>query len=250
MKHSDTIASLAAALAKAQGEFKTIAFDADNPHFKSKFASLPATVESVRATLAKYGIAVVQGSTVPETNEGQLVGFGVETTLIHSSGEWLSTVVIVPVEKPTAQGAGSGLTYGRRYGLQAALCLVSDDDDGETATNHPQTPRPASPAAPASRSASKPTPSTHKPVGKSEDVSDELFPFGRNKGRRLGDFTLEELASAKDWCIKTDREKFRELIGKLARQMYLTGGMTPPEQDEAPEPEEPQGEDLDSELPF
>ena len=249
MKKSDSIASLAAALAAAQGEFKTVAFDADNPHFKSKFASLPATVESVRATLAKYKLAVVQGSTVPETNEGVLVGFGVETTLIHASGEWISNVVVVPVEKPTAQGAGSGLTYGRRYGLQALLCLVSDDDDGESATNHPQvarqTARPAPTAAPAASSAPK-APSA--PYTGPKGAGPRLMPFGKNKGKPLSEMSLDDLASAQTWCMDKDADKFADLIKDLSQEMMYKGGKPrpAPENDfEAPLPPEPE----DS-LPF
>jgi hypothetical protein len=240
MKSSETIASLAAALAKAQAEFKAVQFDADNPHFKSKFASLPATVEAVRPILAKHGLAVVQGATLPDSNEGVVTGFAVESILIHTSGEWLSTVVYVPMEKPTAQGAGSGLTYGRRYGLQALLCLVADDDDGETASNHPQTPRPAATRPVAGQTPPKAaTPS-------SDAVRGKVMPFGRNKGVPLTEMSDPDLTSALDWCSDSGekREKFKDLIADLqAEQKART--LVRPGKDAPPPPS-----DDDSQLPF
>jgi hypothetical protein len=228
MKSSEKIAALSAALAKAQAEFKAVQFDADNPHFKSKFASLPATVEAVRPILARHGLAVVQGATLPDSNEGVVTGFAVESLLIHTSGEWISTVVYVPMEKPTAQGAGSGLTYGRRYGLQALLCLVADDDDGETASNHPQIPRPAAPRPVAGQTPPKaPTPSFDAVRGK-------VMPFGRNKGVPLTEMSDPDLTSAIDWCSETGEkaEKFKDLIADLqaeqkARTMVRPGKTAP-----------------------
>lgn len=136
MKHSESITKLAVALVAAQGELKAVGKDAVNPHFKNRYASLDSIIDTVRPVLARHNLAVVQGAGVPETNEhGQLVGFAVETMLIHSSGEWLSNAAVVPVVKSDAQGAGGALTYGRRYGLSALLALATeDDDDGEVAS--------------------------------------------------------------------------------------------------------------------
>jgi hypothetical protein len=136
MKQSDSIAKLAVALVKAQGDMKSIVKDSTNPAFKSSYASLEATVDTVRPILARYGLCTLQGESAPETDEGKLTGFNVETIVLHESGEWISTAVFVPVEKPSAQGAVSALTYGRRAGLRAVFTLADTDDDGETAQNH------------------------------------------------------------------------------------------------------------------
>ena len=246
MKSSEKIAALAAALVKAQAEFKTLTFDADNPHFKSKFASLPGTVEDIRPVLAKHGLAIVQGATVPETTEGVLVGFGVETVIVHSSGEWLSTIVYVPMEKPTAQGAGSGLTYGRRYGLQAALCLVADDDDGETASNHPQRPRAAaSRPAPARSTPEAGSGSPAAPTPSSDAVRGKVMPFGRNKGTLLTEMTDADVESALSWCGESGekREKFATLIADLRAELNARATVRPGKT--TPAAEEP-----DDGLPF
>jgi hypothetical protein len=71
----------------------------------------------------------------------------VETRLVHTSGEWLASVVPVPVAKGDAHGLGSALSYGRRYGLSALLALSTDeDDDGNAAAKAPPAKPQAKPA--------------------------------------------------------------------------------------------------------
>jgi hypothetical protein len=57
------------------------------------------------------------------------------TIITHKSGEWMSQEMSVPVSKPDAQGAGSALTYMRRYALAAVVGVVQADDDGNSASN-------------------------------------------------------------------------------------------------------------------
>jgi hypothetical protein len=52
---------------------------------------------------------------------------------VHTSGEWIEQEMSVPVTKPDAQGAGSALTYMRRYALAAFVGIVQADDDGNAA---------------------------------------------------------------------------------------------------------------------
>jgi hypothetical protein len=150
---SETTATLCAALVAAQGALKPIAKDGKNPAFRARYATLDGIMETVRPALAAHGLAVVQGVVYPETGEGgRLVGITVETRLVHTSGEWLASMVPVPVAKGDAHGLGSALSYGRRYGLSALLALSTDeDDDGNAAAKappaKPQTkPAPAAPA--------------------------------------------------------------------------------------------------------
>ena len=151
MKHSESIANLAAALIAAQAEIKTIGFDSVNPYFKSKYASLTTILETVRPILARHKLAIVQGANTPHTDHnGQLSAVSVESTLIHASGEWITSGVVMPVgvtavEKgsdlrlPTAQNAGAAVSFGRRYALAALLALATDEDvDGNDATYAPK----------------------------------------------------------------------------------------------------------------
>jgi hypothetical protein len=61
---------------------------------------------------------------------------GLVTKLTHAeSGQWQSSLLVMPLPKADPQGYGSALTYGRRYGLSALLGIVTEeDDDGEAAS--------------------------------------------------------------------------------------------------------------------
>lgn len=117
------IDQIATALAKAQMSMNHAAFDSTNPHFKSKFASLPAVIDAVRHTLNEHGIAVVQSPFDAED------GIGIRTILAHESGQSMTSEYVMPVDKQTPQGLGSAITYGRRYALAAVCCIGADEDD-------------------------------------------------------------------------------------------------------------------------
>lgn len=127
MNKSETIGALAEALAKAQAEMSFAKKDSENPFFKSKYSDLASCWEACREPLTKNGLAVIQPTSLSEA------GVVVETTLAHSSGEWISSCLLMPLAKRDAQAVGSAITYGRRYALSAMVGLVSDDDDGEAA---------------------------------------------------------------------------------------------------------------------
>lgn len=135
MNKSESIVKLAEALHKAQGDMKAAIKDATNPHFKSKYADLGAVVDAVKAPLLKHGITFLQGVQDAEN------GVAVETMLLHTSGEWISSTLRLPAQKQDAQGYGSAITYGRRYGLQAMCGIPSEDDDGNAASKPQITPR-------------------------------------------------------------------------------------------------------------
>lgn len=133
---SDSVAALAAALAKAQGMMSHASKDANNPHFKSRYADLAAVWSAVREPLSANGLSVVQ--TVAQ-GDGTV---GVRSLLLHASGEWICSVLEMPVAQKTPQGYGSALTYARRYALAALVGIAQDDDDAEAAT------RPSAPVLP------------------------------------------------------------------------------------------------------
>jgi len=135
MNKSESIAALAAALAKAQAEMENAHKTSSNPHFKSKYADLAEIINTVRPVLAAHGLSVVQfigleaGVAIPIVT--------VETVLMHSSGEWMSSVAAAPLSKPDAQGVGSVTTYLRRYSLAAVTGIAQEDDDGNAASRKP-----------------------------------------------------------------------------------------------------------------
>jgi hypothetical protein len=127
-----------AAFVKAQKDFSPALKTSNNPHFKSKYASLDSCVEAVIDALNANGIALQQFS---YERDG---GVAVETIFIHESGEMLkSGILFVPAVKHDAQGYGSALTYARRYSLMAACGIAPEDDDGNAASKAHPTPKPA-----------------------------------------------------------------------------------------------------------
>lgn len=158
MKHSDTLAKIAPALVAAQAEFKAVGKDRTNPHFKNTYATLDNIIETTRPVLAKHSLSVVQGASTPTTDtDGELVAVTVESVLVHASGEWISESVVMPLAKLDPQGAGSAVTYGRRYSLCALLALATgEDDDGEAATTQTRAAQPtAQRAIPAQKPATQ-----------------------------------------------------------------------------------------------
>ena len=122
MRQSDSIIALATALSKAQGEIDDATKTGMNPAFRSKYADLAAVRAVIREPLAVNDLAVVQ---LPRSIDGAVE---VETMIIHKSGEFIAETLRMPVNKWDAHGIGSGITYGRRYGLMSMLGLAADDD--------------------------------------------------------------------------------------------------------------------------
>lgn len=133
MTTSEQINEIASAMAKAQAAMKPAIKDANNPAFKSKYADLASVWEACRGPLTANGITAWQDVT---TNAD---GIAVTTRLVHSSGQWVEFgPLVVPLMKRDAHGVGSATSYGKRYGLSAAVGIVSDDDDGNAASGHQQ----------------------------------------------------------------------------------------------------------------
>ena len=125
MKTSEQINDLAVALNKAQSDFMVAKKDAKNPFFKSKYATLNSVYEAVAPALLSNGFIIIQ----------PIVGDSVETTLIHASGQFItSSCPIVCAKQNDPQAMGSAITYARRYSLASLLGVMTDeDDDGEKA---------------------------------------------------------------------------------------------------------------------
>lgn len=126
MNKSESIQNLAAALVKAQAEMPAVPFNKTNPFLKNRYADLGAIIETAQPILAKHGLAVSQLC----STDGDRVG--VETVLIHTSGEWIGSTMDIPATeergKSSAQVAGSLVTYVRRYALAAILGMYADED--------------------------------------------------------------------------------------------------------------------------
>jgi len=125
-RSSESIAQLAAALAKAQGELVnpekslTATIREGGPRGSGKtfrYASLSSGLDIVRKTLGQHEIAAVQTTSIDAVS-GIIK---LTTMLAHASGEWIaSDWPVCPVsDTATPHRMGAALTYARRYALLA-----------------------------------------------------------------------------------------------------------------------------------
>lgn len=181
IRQSETIGAIAGALAKAQAEMKSAKKNQDNPYFKSVYADLASCYEACREPLTKNGIAVFQG--IEDSIDGESVTLN--TMLLHSSGEWLSSSLRMPLLKKDPQAVGSVITYARRYGLCAAIGLASEDDDAEGGMARPASPPPPK-AQPVPRQQSKTPDKAEKTPTAKDLLIKRLYYVLCNKEQGLG----------------------------------------------------------------
>lgn len=122
-----TMNKLAEAMAKAWPELKNATLNKVNPHFKSRYADLPAIIDAVREPLAKNGISFAQTTHMTDA------GLVLRTTLLHVSGQSISSDYPLPMMVDKPQQMGSALTYARRYSLAAICGIAADEDDDANA---------------------------------------------------------------------------------------------------------------------
>ncbi len=134
-RSSQSIASLAAALAKAQIELSnpeksligSIEGKAPNaPERLFRYASLASGLEIVRKTLGQHEIATVQTTAIDQS--AGIVNL--TTVLAHASGEWISSDwPVCPISETAApHRMGAALTYARRYALFTLVGIAGEDD--------------------------------------------------------------------------------------------------------------------------
>ena len=143
MNTSEQINELAASLALFQANMPTLPKDSSG--YGYKYTSLDAVVEAIRGDLSANGLSFVQMPDTPPVEFG--VSVGLTTRLMHVSGQWLESTLVIPVPQVgkanEAQQYGAALTYARRYALTSMLGVVADEDvDGATPTQAPAKPQP------------------------------------------------------------------------------------------------------------
>jgi hypothetical protein len=134
-RSSETIGAIGAALAKAQGELTnpekaltaTIRSAISGEGERTfRYASLASGLDIVRKCLGQHEIATVQTTAIDKDN-GLI---RLTTTLVHASGEWVSSDwPVCPVGETAApHRLGAALTYARRYGLFTLVGIAGEDD--------------------------------------------------------------------------------------------------------------------------
>src|SRR5262249_3157496 len=134
-RSSDTIATIAAALAKAQVELtnpeKSLVATIRSPFPRQadrtfRYAPLSSGLDIVRKSLGRHEIATIQATEIDK--EAGLLRL--TTVLAHASGEWVSSdwPVCQISDIASAQRVGAALTYARRYALFTLVGIAGEDD--------------------------------------------------------------------------------------------------------------------------
>lgn len=212
MRMTESIDKLAGALAKAQGALEDAQKDAENPHFRSKYADLAAIREAIKRPLSENGLSYVQ-----------LVRLGdkcveVETLLMHESGQYLGETLAIPLTQHTPQAVGSATSYGRRYSLMSLIGVAAsaDDDDGEAAMGRDERPRPQ--AVPQRRGAPAEQSSSQR-------MADQMIRAlaGRPTVRHVDAFFAKDEVM-RDYGLLDDEDKARVDAAAAARRAEIESG--------------------------
>jgi hypothetical protein len=134
-RSSESIASLAAALAKAQMALtnpeKSLTGTlpgnrADEPGRTFRYAPLSAGLDIVRKVLGQHEIATLQTTTIDQ----DIQTVSLTTVLAHASGEWIASdwPVCALSEMATPRRMGAALTYARRYALFTLVGIAGEED--------------------------------------------------------------------------------------------------------------------------
>jgi len=188
MQTSASIDEIAVAMNQFQQKVEQPSKSADNPFFKSKYVPL----ENVIATIKKYatpnGLSYFQDTMTNEKGD-----IGIRTRIQHISGQFIETdILYLPNDKKNAQGAGSSITYARRYQLSAAFGIASDeDDDGNGASN-------------VSKTSSKPKTSSYSNDQK-KPAANDFFKTKKEVENRIKELSIKTATTEtklKDYIIK------------------------------------------------
>ena len=134
-RSSPSIASLAAALAKAQAELvnpekslvATIRTEGRSGGERSfRYAPLSSGLDIVRKTLSQHEIAALQTTAIDQA-AGTV---NLTTVLAHASGEWIASdwPVCAVADTVAPRRMGAALTYARRYALFTLVGIAGEDD--------------------------------------------------------------------------------------------------------------------------
>lgn len=139
---SESIDQVGAAFSQAQVEIEAAKRNSKNPAFKrggkeSTYASLSDVQAALKPHLNKHGLyllhPLVQASRENHTACQVWLGHG-------ASGQYISAVFELAIDKQTPQGFGSAGTYTQRYALCSFFALEQEDDDGNIASGNATAP--------------------------------------------------------------------------------------------------------------
>jgi hypothetical protein len=134
-RSSESIAALAAALAKAQmvltNPEKSLTGTVPSNRYNEpgrtfRYAPLSSGLDIVRKTLGEHGIATLQTTTIDQ----DIQTVSLTTVLAHASGEWIASdwPVCALSDMAAPRRMGAALTYARRYALFTLVGIAGEDD--------------------------------------------------------------------------------------------------------------------------
>ena len=189
---SDNINELIGAMNRAQLKMQPAKQNKENPFFKSHYADLTAVWDALDP-FRQEGIVMTQSPA--DSPDGYIV---LDTQITHTSGQWMRSRLKMRLAKDDCQGAGSGLSYARRYALGCMCGLVTSPDDDGNAASHPPTfqARPAPSIAPSiAPNAALQRLDLISPPQASPNPNTFIVPFGLNRGKPITAITDKDL----DW---------------------------------------------------
>lgn len=172
-------AQLTMALNRVQSRIRSVGKDRDvevkseKGRYTFRYATLSAIWEVIREPCAENGLAIVQLPTVDSARRMAVV----ETRILHTSGEWLSCSVELPLVRTDPQGIGAVISYARRYGLSSLLGVTQTDENDEEALEemrHQPPPQSTQRPSPAGAKAPAPKASPPKAAAKSDGAPVEV----------------------------------------------------------------------------
>lgn len=146
MYQSESINEIATALSKMQQKVGSIAKNKkaliptkNGGKFEFTYADLAAILDATRKPLGENGLAISQ--TFLQEN-----GFHyISTMLLHSSGQWLKSLLPINVSAVDIKQLGAQITYSRRYAITSLLGICADDDNEEILEEEKNAITPSSP---------------------------------------------------------------------------------------------------------
>lgn len=202
MKTSTDTKQIIGAMLKAQKDITNAIMDGNNPHFKSKYATLESVIDSIKEPLEKNGLLVRQTMNLENT---------LITTVYHESGEFMQSEVKLMLGRQDMQQLGSAITYARRYSLAAMFNITQEDDDGNAAKDDGKKSK--------SQQIDDLKNKNNKPeqLGKHidevnkvqallENPSEFVFPVGKFLGKKLIEMSVEDIDKNVDYWSKQKKK--------------------------------------------
>lgn len=192
------------ALLKVQMELQPVTKNKENPYFKSKYADFSSMIEQVRPLLNKHGISLSQWPVHSSTDDNVHL-----VTRLACEGEWILCECSSPALKRDPQAVGSVISYLKRYSLEAAVGVATEDDDANRASS--PTHQLATPQIPQSTDQDFPF------EDKTSALAEYVIPLGKNKGKKLREISVNALRGYPKW--RKDQAAKGENLNGIALQM-------------------------------